>query len=263
MSEIPVGIIHTYYKRKPRCVNTSAFLSIPDLAYVHHEVLSQLTDVGQTPQCLTFDNDVIISHNTKMYETINSIDEAPRQIFEFDRVMGKSKNDEVFGTVLYSNIIACFLVYLDNNTIMPLYEFRKKFIVTIVELKDKTVSEHLLEKIDPSKSRGFITVVNFSPTVITPIHHEDFLKFLKGKRHKGIYKESTGVVVGKMDKKQIFAYDEIVYYDKPERIVVYDNEFGMYYTVPKQDLSSKDKIPLVMSLDGIKYIHYRWSPKKT
>lgn len=257
MSEIPVGVVHTYYKRKTRCVNTSAFLSIPDLVYVHHEVLRQLTDVEKTPHGLTFDNDAIISHNTKMYETINSTDEAPRQIFEFDRVMGKSKNDEVFGMVLYSNIIACFLVYLDDNTIMPLYEFKKKFIVTIVELKDKTVSEHLLEKIDPSKSRGFITVENFSPTIITHRQHGDFLKFLKGKGHEGIYKESTGVVVGKMNKTQIFAYDEIVYYDKPERIVVYDNKFGMYCTVPKQDLSSKDKIPLVMSLDGIKYIQYR------
>ena len=257
MSEIPVGVVHTYYKRKHRCVMTSAFLSFLDLVYVHHEVLSQLTNVEQTPQCLTFDNDLIISHNTKMHETINSTNEEPRQIFEFDRVMGKSKNDEVFGTVVYSNILACFLVYLDNNTIMPLYEFRKKFIVTIVELKDKTVEEHLLEKIDPSKSRGFITVENFCPTMITHRHHEDFLKFLKGKRHKGIYKESTGVVVGKMNKTQIFAFDEIVYYDKPERIVVYDNEFGMYCTVPKQDLSFKDKIPLVMSLNGMKYIHYR------
>lgn len=255
MSEIPVGVVHTYYKRKTRCVNTSAFLSIPDLIIVTHEVLSQLTNVEQTPQCLTSDNGVIISHNTKMHETINSTNEEPRQIFEFDRVMGKSKNDEVFGMVVYSNILACFLVYLDNNTIMPLYEFRKKFIVTIVELKDKTVEEHLLEKIDPSKSRGFITVENFSPTTITHRHYEDFLKFLKGKRHKGKYKESTGVVVGKMDKKQIFAFDEIVYYDKPERIVVYDNEFGMYCTVPKQDLSFKDKIPLVMSLNGMKYIH--------
>ena len=59
-----------------------------------------------------------------------------------------------------------------------------------------------------------------------------------------------------MDKKQIFAFDEIVYYDKPERIVVYDNEFGMYCTVPKQDLSFKDKIPLVMSLNGMMCIHY-------
>ena len=271
MSGIPVGILPTKYIVKSRWVNTSALLSFSDLSPIGQTVLRQLITEELNPhwqvglsQCLATYNDTLISHNTQMYETITSTYKPPRQIFEFDRLMGESQKNKVFGTVIYSNTLACFLVYFDDNTTLPLYEFMRQFTVTIIGIEDKTYREHLVEKINPVQIRGFITVENFSPTTIKNRHHKDFLNFLQGKEHWGLYKESTGVVVGSMVEKQIFIYDEIVYYDKPERIVVYDNKFGMYCTVPKQHIlfygESKEKIPLAMSLGGIKYIHYRWSP---